>query len=67
MGLKKKEPQKKKKKKMVKKMMVKKPTKIEKKMVGKKVLGTYLLVATELLFGLGVNRLKWPEMELIFF
>ena len=52
---------------MVKKMMVKKPTKIEKKMVGKKVLGTYLLVATELLFSLGVNRLKWPEMELIFF
>ena len=48
---------------VVKKMMVKKPTKIEKKMVGKKVLGTYLLVATELLFGLGVNRLKWPEMD----
>ena len=23
--------------------------------------------ASELLFGLGVNRLKWPEMELIFF
>ena len=44
----------------------KKLTKIEKKMVAKKVLGTYLLVATELLlellFGLGVNRLKWPEM-----
>ena len=36
-------------------------------MVGKKVLGTYLLVAIELLLGLGVNRLKWPEMEQIFF
>ena len=45
----------------------KKLTKIEKKLVAKKVLGTYLLVAAELLFGLGVNRLKWPEMELNFF
>ena len=40
--------------------------KLKKKWWPKKVLGTYLLVATEtlfeLLFGLGVNRLKWPEM-----
>ena len=52
---------------VVKKMVVKKLTKIEKKKWWpKKVLGTYLLVATELLFDLGVNRLKWPEMELNF-
>ena len=38
-----------------------------KKKVGKRVLGTYLLVATGLLFGLGVNRLKSPEMKLNFF
>ena len=52
----------------IKKIVVKKLTNIEKKNGGqKKMLGTYLLVATGLLFGLGVNRLKWPEMELIFF
>ena len=51
---------------VVKKMVVKKLTKIKKKWWPKKVLGTDLLVATELLFGLGVYRLKWPEMELNF-
>ena len=41
--------------------------KLNKKWWPKKVLGTYLLVATELLFDLGVYRPKWPEMELNFF
>ena len=39
--------------------------KLKKKWWPKKVLGTYLLVATGLLFGLGVNRLKWPEILLL--
>ena len=47
-------------------MVVKKQQILKKKWWPKNVLVTYLLVATELLFGLGVNRLKWPEMELIF-
>ena len=50
---------------VVKKSGGKKTHKIRKKKVGKKVLGTYLLVATGLLFGLGVNRLKWPEILLL--
>ena len=52
--------------------------KVEKKVVGKKMEqkkkskkfeknGCEKDAASELLFGLGVNRLKWPEMELIFF
>ena len=53
--------------------------KVEKKVVGKKMeqkkkhqkslkkSGCEKDAASELLFGLGVNRLKWPEMELIFF
>ena len=51
---------------------------VEKKVVGKKMeqknnqkswkkSGCEKDAASELLFGLGVNRLKWPEMELIFF
>ena len=51
-------------------MVVQKLTKIEKKWWAhtyKRLISTFEVVATELLFGLGVNRLKWPEMELIFF
>ena len=33
----------------------------------KRLISTFEVVATELLFGLGVNSLKWPEMELNFF
>ena len=50
------------KKMVVKKMVVKNSQILKKKWWPKNVLVTYLLVATELLFGLGLNRLKWPEM-----
>ena len=62
MGVKKRTSKKLKKKWWSKKVVVKKLTKIEKKWWAhtyKRLISTFEVVATELLFGLGVNSLKW--------